>query len=179
MQFQYQHDRNSKEAIFFSVENAVTQVTPDVPTILKGQLTAWDVTDYTGTAGILANTRGLRVIVYPAAEAGDAVDGLKRQAGFATTDMLGPVTANSRNSQMYLIQVYGFCNFVLADTDAASDIIAGGGLVPSGDAAGKVEGYQISTAPTVNELNKTVGMAFAVTAVNTTATIEAIVNTLR
>jgi hypothetical protein len=172
MQFQYSHRRDEKEAIFFSVENGQTT------TIAKGSLCVWDLTDNSAISGITANTRATRVIICPTAEAGDATAGLVRKAGFAHTAMDG-TPANTRGTQSYLIQVYGWRNDLVADTDAASNIIAGGLLVPSGDAAGAVEGPQDVTSPTVAELSKIVGMAFDVTAINTTATIEGIVNCLR
>lgn len=172
MQFLYSHRRDEKEAIFFSVENGQTT------TIAKGSLCAWDLTDNSAVAGILANTRGVRVIVYPTAEAGDVADGLSRKAGFAHTDMEG-TAANTRGTQSYLIQVYGFRDDVLADTDANSNILAGGVIIPSGDAAGKVEGPQTEGTITVEGLAKCVGISCQVVAINTTATIQAIVNTLR
>lgn len=178
MQFQYSHRRDEKEAIFFSVENGAAEVTPGTPPILKGQLCAWDITDNTAVSGITANTRGTRVILYPTAEAGDVADGLCRKAGFAHTDMAG-TPANTRGSQSYLIQVYGWRNDITANTDAGTNILAGGIIVPAGDAAGAVDGPTTEGTPLVNEIVKTVGISMQAVAVNTTVVIEAIVNCLR
>jgi hypothetical protein len=172
MQFQYSHRRDEKEAIFFSAENGQTAAIP------KGSFCVWDITDNSAVSGITANTRGTRVIICPTAEAGDATAGVVRKAGFAHTAMDG-TPANTRGTQSYLIQVYGWRNDVIVDTDAASNIIAGGLIVPSGDAAGAVEGPQDVTSPTVAELSKIVGTAMDAVAINNVGTIEAIVNCLR
>lgn len=165
MQFQYVHDKDSKEAGFISVECGQTA------DITKGSLCAWDLTDNAAVAGILANTFGLRVIVYPTAGAGDATDGVVRPAGFANTAIIG-TAANTRGTVPYLLQVWGHRNDVTANTDAASNILAGGLIVPSGDAAGAVEGPQDVTSPTVAEISKIVGMSYEAVAINTTATIN-------
>lgn len=171
MQFQYSHDRDSKEKIFFSVTNGQTTA------IAKGSFCVWDFTDNSAVAGILTNTRGIRVIIGPVAECGDATSGVVRKAGFAHTEMEG-TTANTRETRSYLIQVYGYRDDITANTDGASNILQGGLIVPSGDAAGAVEGPQDVTSPTVAELSKIVGFSYDAVAINTTVTIQAHINCL-
>jgi hypothetical protein len=172
MQFQYSHRRDEKEAIFFSVENGQTT------TIVKGSLCAWDMTNPT-VGGVSINTRGTRVVVYPTGESAIVVDGLRRQAGFAHTDMEG-TAASTLGTQSYLIQVYGWRNDLRANTTTgSSDIIAGGYIVPSTDAAGTVCGPLTSATPSLTETAKCVGTSCQVVATPIVQAFEGIVNTLR
>jgi hypothetical protein len=168
MQFNRSHDyiplvsggSGTKEAIFVAVENGSTSA------ISAGYLCAYDTTDNHAVAGILANTYGLRVVIYPTAEEGAATDGLCRQAGIAHTDIPAGV-AGARNG-IYLMQVWGPRDDLKANTDANTNILKGGAIVPSGDAAGTLEGLSTETTWTVDTLSKTVGFSFEVVAVNTT-----------
>jgi hypothetical protein len=170
MQFSKPHDVRSKDIVWASVESG------QATSIAKGSLCAWDFTDNAAVSGIEMNTRGLRVIIYPVADAGDAATGVVRVAGFAHT-AFDAVAANTRGVPV-LIQVYGFRDDITANTDAASNIIQGGLIVPSGDAAGAVEGPQDHTAATGNEVSRAVGISFEAVAINTTATIQAFVRCL-
>ena len=164
-----QADRASgtREAVWIQCETAQSA------DITKGQLCAWDTVDNTAVSGILQNTKGLRVVVCPTAEASDVADGKRRVAGFAHTTIPGFAGfASGRSATNLLLQVYGFRNDVVADTDGASDIVVGGSIGPSGDTPGAVEGSQI-TVPTGNEVLKTVGMSFEAVAINNVVVINA------
>lgn len=160
------HDRTlaTKEIAWIAVE--VGQTTA----IAKNSLCAWDfATDNSAVAGILQDTKGLRVIIAPAGLA------LFTCAGFAHTAMDG-TAANSRG-KIYLLQTYGWRPEVLVDTAAAdNDTIVGGLLIPSTDTAGKVQGCSNNAAPTATELANAVGTAASVVAVGATATAGAFVN---
>ena len=154
----------TKEAMWVAVESG------QAAAIAKGELCVWDFADYSATAGILQNTRGLRVLVCPTAEAGDNTSGVVRLAGFAHKDIAAFTAFATSRGPIALLQTYGFRSDLTANTDAASNILQGGAIVPSGDAAGAVEGPQDVTSPTVAEVSKMCGFSFVVVAANTTVT---------
>lgn len=157
-----------KDFIFAQVENGGTA------DIAENLLCAWDLTSNIAVAGIMQDTWGLRVVVYPTAEANDVADGLNRKAGIVRSPggMLG-VPAGTRG-RAELIQIYG-AGIVKANTDGASNILAGGVIGPSGDEAGAVEGLQVEATLTDTMLSKAVGMSFEVVAINTTVNITAMI----
>ena len=158
----------TKEAEWIGVETAQAA---DIP---KGALCAWDVAaDNSAVAGILQNTWGLRVIVYPTAEAGDVADGKNRVAGVANKLIPGYAGFASGRSPICLLQIYGHRSDLMADTDGNSNIIVGGIIQPSGDAAGKFEGPQTETAVALPaDVLKVCGFSFEAVAVNTTTTFN-------
>jgi|SRR3990172_86949 len=163
MNIQGPHDVTSgKEAIFALVENG------QAAAIAKGLLTVWAHDDNTAAAGILQNTRGMRVIVAPVNDA----DGTCRQAGVAHTAIDANAAFASTRGPSFLIQTYGFRDDLQSDTTATTNIILHGAIVPSTDTAGKLMGFATEGTPLVQELTKVVGHSFEVVAINTSVTFQ-------
>lgn len=154
----------SKEKAFIFVESGQTAA------IAAGLLCAWDTFDNSAVAGILQNTYGLRIVVCPAGTA------LFHMAGFANKAIPAFTAAASARASTVTLQTKGHRSDLAVDTAAAdNDTIIGGLLIPSTDTAGNVQGCSNNAAPSGAEVAQSVGIALAVVAVASTATIDGIV----
>lgn len=86
------HGTGTKDKIFAHVESESTSA------ISRGAVVVWDLTDNSATAGILENTRGLRINTTTTAK-------IKNVAGIMEEATVGTL-ANNRG-RMYMCQIYG------------------------------------------------------------------------
>jgi len=131
---------------FAQVENGSTTA------IAKGSSCVWDLTANAAAPGILQDTFGLRVTIMGT---GYTAALLFNKAGFAAVDM--PGTQAATRGAIYPLQVYGPCNFILVDTTAQGNAVAGSIMVQSTDTAGKVSGVETEGTPTVPEKDHALG----------------------
>ena len=156
----------TKEGIWIAVELGQSAA------IAKGFVCSWDLTtDNTGVAGILQDTRGLRVVVCPASTTLNVV------AGVANKDIAANAAFASSRSPISLLQTYGFRTDIPVTTAAGDfDTVIGGVLTPSSVTAGRAMGCTTAGVPTAGELNTKIGTAAKVVAVNTVDVIAGIIN---
>jgi hypothetical protein len=103
MHFQRVHGDHAPERVFRSVVNAGSD--PATEGITRGDVLVWDITDNTGTAGIMTDTRGARVIKLPINE----VTGNREARIAGVAEMAGPVTATGQfRNDSFAMQVSGF-----------------------------------------------------------------------
>lgn len=171
MLMQGPHDGSATDAVFCHVE------TGQAADIAAGSLCAWDITD--NSAAAVGETRGYRVIVFPIAEADQAVS-TPRMAGFAKTVITGNSSGSLSTTRMppALIQVYGYMDGVLAHTPANAvddNPIVAKGLICAGEiTAGKVMGPDVA-ADTLADAIYACGWSYEAVADNTAASIKAFI----
>lgn len=142
--------------IFLQVESATTTAIP------RGRLCAWDLVDNQAVAGIMRETRGLRIKIHPTVAIGTANP--NRPAGVTIAEIPANANAASSRSALVVICAYGPMGALAADTSANGNMIAGDPIIMSDTTAGMFNGIETEGAPSADERNKAVGFSYQVVA---------------